>query len=37
MSVSQGQCVAIATIRAAVEMKNNNQYIPLDLLLTDIV
>ncbi len=28
--VSQGQCAAIATNNAAVEIANNNQYIPFD-------
>jgi hypothetical protein len=34
--VSQGQCVAIAKTRAAVEIKNNNQYRPLFFLRTSI-
>jgi hypothetical protein len=34
--VSQGQWVAIAKTRAAVEIKNNNQYKPLFLLRTSI-
>jgi len=37
ISVSQGQWVAIATIRAIVERKNNIQYIPLDFLLASIL
>lgn len=35
--VSQGQWVAIATTSAAVEIKNNSQYNPLDLLRTSIL
>lgn len=35
-SVSQGQCVAMATINAAVEIKNNNQYKPLRFLFTSM-
>ena len=35
-NVSQGQCVAIATINAAVEIKNNNQYKPLRFLFTSM-
>ena len=34
--VSQGQCVAIATTNAAVEIKNNNQYKPLRFLFTSM-
>ena len=34
--VSQGQCVAIATTKAAVEIKNNNQYKPLRFLFTSM-
>jgi len=35
-SVSQGQCVAIARINAAVEIKNSNQYKPRRLLFTSM-
>ena len=34
--VSQGQCVAIATIKAAVEIKNNSQYKPLRFVFTSM-
>lgn len=34
--VSQGQCVAIAMIKAAVEIKNKIQYNPLLFLLASI-
>ena len=34
--VSQGQWVAIASIRAAVEIKNNNQYKPRRFLFTSM-
>jgi hypothetical protein len=34
--VNQGQLVAIATIKAAVEMKNNNQYNPFLFLFTSM-
>lgn len=34
--VSQGQCVAIATTNAAVEIKNNNQYKPRRFLFTSM-
>jgi hypothetical protein len=34
--VSHGQCVAIANTRAAEEMKNTSQYIPLERLLSSI-
>ena len=36
INVNQGQCVAIAMIKAAVETKNNNQYNPLDFLFASI-
>ena len=36
MSVNHGQCVAIATTKAMVETKNNNQYRPFDFLRTSI-
>jgi hypothetical protein len=36
ISVSHGQCVAIAKISAAVEIKNNNQYRPFLFLLASI-
>jgi len=36
ISVSQGQCKAIARISAAVDTKNNNQYKPLDFFFTSI-
>ena len=35
--VNQGQCVAIAIIKAAAETKNNNQYKPLEFLFTSII
>jgi len=35
-SVSQGQCVATANTKAAVEIKNKIQYKPLLFLLTSI-
>jgi hypothetical protein len=35
-SVSQGQCVMIATASAAEDIKNNNQYKPLDLRFTSM-
>ena len=35
-SVSQGQCVAIASTKAAVEIKNNIQYKPFLFLLTSM-
>ena len=35
-SVNHGQLVAIATIKAAVEIKNNNQYKPFLFLFTSI-
>ena len=35
-SVSQGQCVATATTKAAVEIKNNNQYRPFRFLFTSM-
>ena len=35
-NVSHGQCVAIATTNAAVEIKNNNQYKPLRFLFTSM-
>lgn len=35
-SVSQGQLVAMATTKAAVEIKNNNQYKPLRFLFTSM-
>ena len=37
INVSQGQCVMMAITNAAVEIKNNSQYKPLDLFLTSIV
>jgi hypothetical protein len=36
ISVSQGQCVTIASASAAEETKNNNQYKPLDLRFTSM-
>jgi hypothetical protein len=36
INVNQGQWVAIAKINIAVEIKNNNQYNPLFLLLISI-
>jgi hypothetical protein len=35
-NVSQGQWVAMATTRAAVEIKNNNQYKPRRFLFTSM-
>jgi hypothetical protein len=35
-SVSHGQCVAIAKINAAVEIKNNSQYKPFLFLLASM-
>lgn len=35
-SVSQGQCVAMAIKRAAVEIKNNSQYKPFRFLFTSM-
>ena len=35
-SVSQGQWVAIATTKAAVEIKNNNQYKPFLFFFTSM-
>ena len=34
--VSQGQCVAMANINAAVEIKNSSQYKPLRFLFTSM-
>jgi len=36
ISVSHGQCVAIANPSAAIEMKNKIQYKPFELLLTSM-
>lgn len=36
ISVSHSQLVKIANSRAAVETKNNNQYVPLFLLFTSM-
>jgi hypothetical protein len=36
MRVNQGQCIATAITRAAVEIKNSNQYNPFDFLRTSI-
>ena len=35
--VNHGQCAMIAKARAAVEIKNNNQYKPLELLFTSMI
>jgi hypothetical protein len=35
-SVSQGQCVTMASTKAAVEIKNNNQYKPFLFLFTSM-
>lgn len=37
INVSQGQCVAIARISAATEIRNNTQYKPFDLFFTSIL
>jgi hypothetical protein len=36
MRVSQGQCKIIARISAAVDMKNNSQYKPVDFFFTSM-
>ncbi len=36
ISVSQGQCKTMARTNAAVERKNNNQYMPFDLCFISI-
>jgi len=37
ISVNQGQCVAMASAKAATEIKNNIQYKPLELLFASMI